>query len=303
MFPILLVTFLAVIRPDTDRTIPVEPGTRLAMDHYAGDIIIRAWDRNEVRIVAEHSDRERVDVSTTQSVLRVRTRGSSGIARSVDVTVTVPKWMPVAVEGNYGDVTVEGTQADVSVQTVRGDVNVHGGGGIISLRSVEGDVVLEAAKARVTVNGINRGVRVADVEGEITAETVNGDIDLVRVRSAAVDAASINGSVLYDGTVVDGGRYRLSTHNGAINMAIAETANATIDVRTYGGGFRTNLAAKPTETRAGRRYELTLGKGSAQVDLESFQGSVRVLKPGTLPEKRTNPKKPHKEKDGHALRQ
>lgn len=249
-----------------------------------------------MRIVAEHSDRERIDVSTTQSVLRVRTRGSGGVARSVDVTVTVPKWMPVVVEGTYADVSVEGTQADVSVQTVRGDVTVRGGGGTISLRSVDGDVLLEHAKARVTVNATNRGVRVADVEGEITAETVNGDIDLVRVRSAAVDAASVNGAVLYDGTVVDEGRYRLSTHNGAINMAMAETANATIDVRTYGGDFRTNVAAKPTETRAGRRYELTLGKGSAQVDLESFQGSVRVLKPGTLPEKRTNPKKKN---EGH----
>jgi DUF4097 and DUF4098 domain-containing protein YvlB len=277
---------LAASVVNTDRTVPVQPGTRLDLDHFAGDVIIRTWDRNEVRVVAEHSDRERIDIATVQSVLRVRSSSKRGPGRAMDVTLTVPKWMPIAVEGVYIDVSIEGTQADITVETVGGEVTVRGGAGTITLNSVQGDVVLEQAKGKITVGSVNEGVRVVDVEGDITAETTNGSIDLLRVRSAAVEAASVNGTITYDGGVVDGGRYQINTHNGAINMAMPETANASVNVRTYSGNFRTNLAVKPTEVREGRRYELTLGKGSARVNLESFQGSVSLLKPGTLPERR-----------------
>ena len=88
-----------------------------------------------------------------------------------------------------------------------------------------------------------------------------------------------------------GGLYRLSTHNGDITMILPENTNATFAVRTYNGDFSSNLGTKLVgELRRGRRATYTLGTGSADVELESFGGTVRLRRPGTVPAPREREK-------------
>ncbi len=95
--------------------------------------------------------------------------------------------------------------------------------------------------------------------------------------SSSVDVATVNGNIVYDGVALDGGRYRFTTHNGNITMAIQESANATITVRTYQGQFSAALPVKGVgEARRGRRAIYTLGNGSAEVEMESFNGTIRL---------------------------
>jgi hypothetical protein len=51
------------------------------------------------------------------------------------------------------------------------------------------------------------------------------------------------------------------------------------------------------ETRKGKRFNFTVGTGSAQVTLESFQGDVQLVRPGsrTLREKEHDHDKDHDE--------
>jgi hypothetical protein len=89
----------------------------------------------------------------------------------------------------------------------------------------------------------------------------------------------VNGNIIYEGKLVDGGRYIFSTHNGDLLLGVPENANATFTIRTYRGSFQTDLPL-PNVNRAdierGRRVVTTLGKGSADVSLETFGGSIRV---------------------------
>ena len=93
----------------------------------------------------------------------------------------------------------------------------------------------------------------------------------------------MNGDVEYDGPIHDGGRYALSSHNGDITIAVAPTANAAVAVSTFGGEFESDFPVTMTEGRKGKRFSFTLGKGGgAQIDLESFQGTIRLARPGTV---------------------
>ena len=40
--------------PRTDETIPVQRGTRLSIDNFAGEVIIHTWDKDSVHVVARH---------------------------------------------------------------------------------------------------------------------------------------------------------------------------------------------------------------------------------------------------------
>jgi len=272
-------TALALVQ-QIDTTVPAQQGQRLVVDGYAGEIDVKTWGRNAVRVEADPSSRTSVDVVTTGVSVTVRTESRRGPPSSVDLTITVPAWMGLDLSGVYTDVTVVGVRAPISVETVQGEVDVTGGEGVVSLRSVQGHVHLKNAKGRIDVHSVNEDVRVSDASGEIVAETVNGEIVLERVDATSLDAGTVNGDVGYDGPLRNGGKYDLSSHNGDVTLAAAEGASAAVSVSTFNGEFESAFPVTLRETRKGKRFSFVLGAGGAQVSLESFQGTVSLVRPG-----------------------
>jgi DUF4097 and DUF4098 domain-containing protein YvlB len=279
-------------RPKEDQTVPVTKGMRLAVNNFAGSIVVRTWEKDAVRVESEHSERDRVTVRPMEAVLRVGATSEHGPSRTVDFTLTVPRWMPIALNGTYVDIDLEGMQSEVSAETVGGDVRLKGGTGTVTLKSVEGIIEVEGSKGRMTLNTVNEGVFVKDAAGEITAETVNGDLQLERIDSSSVDVATVNGDVVYDGSIRDGGTYRFNTHNGDVELRVPDQINASVFVRTYRGDFESHFQVQvPTAAassddeddrrrreRRNRRFNFTLGTGAARVELESFGGDISLLK-------------------------
>jgi DUF4097 and DUF4098 domain-containing protein YvlB len=275
--------------PQTDQTVPVQRGGRLTIDNFAGEVVIHTWNNDSLHVVARHQSRTRVNIRPTAAGITVSASGSMGPPGSVDYEITAPSWMPIKVEGQFNFTTIDGAQAEVSADSVRGDITIKGGTGFVTAKTIQGEIVVEGARGKVTVSSVNQGIRISDTSGDIAAETVNGPITMTGIKSSSVEASTTNGDITYDGNLADGGRYALTTHNGDIVMGIPETASATFTVRTYNGEFRTDLPMEgrlpPDEMHRGKRVTMTLGKGSADVTLESFGGTLRVRK-GPLPQPR-----------------
>ena len=277
MLATLLLAMMAIT--PTDQTVQVGKGTKLDVNNFAGDVNIKVWDKDAVRVEVNNSDRETVDVNKGEQTLTIRSRSvRGGRPRSLDYTISVPSWMAITVAGTYADVTMEGVGADVSVETTHGDVKVRGGSGFVSLKSVQGEITLEKARGRVEVRAVNESIHLADIAGDLSAESTNGSIILDRIDSANVDLYTVNGNISYDGAIKDKGLYRLTTHNGLIAMPIADKANAMLTVRTYNGGFRSTFPVGDPDKR-NKRFNVTLGNGSAHVELESFGGTISLRRP------------------------
>ena len=110
--------------PGSEKTVDVTKGTRLVLSNQAGEVVVRSWDQDRVRIQASDGARETISAEITDSTLRIRTSrasGSRGPGGLVDYQITVPRWMPVNLTGTYLDATIEGTQAEVTVETVHGN--------------------------------------------------------------------------------------------------------------------------------------------------------------------------------------
>jgi hypothetical protein len=262
--------------------VQVSKGTKLDVQNFAGDVVVKVWDRDAVRVEVTHSDRETIDVKQEDQILRVRGRSlRGGPPRSLDYTITAPRWMAVSVSGTYADVTLEDVGGDISVETTQGDIKARGGSGFVSLKSVQGEISLEKAKGRIEVRGVNEGLRLADISGDLSAETTNGSIVLDRIDSANVDLYTVNGNISYDGPIKDKGVYRLTTHNGMIAMPVPDKANATLMMRTYNGSIRSSFPLPGDDAqRRNKRMTLTLGNGSAHLELESFGGTIALRRPG-----------------------
>ena len=267
--------------PQTDETVPVQRGARLVVNNFAGDVVIRAWDKDSVHVVARHQPRTAVSIRPSPTAVSISASGTHGPQGSVDYEITAPAWMPVRVEGTFAFVTVEGAQSEVFANTVRGDVTIKGGTGAITAKSVEGEVRVEGARGKVTVSSVNEKVVITDASGDITAESINGGITMTGIDAKSVDASTVNGDIIYEGRLVDGGHYSFGTHNGNLSLGVPDNVNATFTIRTYQGSFSTDLpleGVSRADVQRGKRVTTALGNGSADVSLETFGGSIRLRK-------------------------
>ena len=208
--------------PDTDETIAVTKGARLVVENFAGEVVIRTWNRDSLRV---HGRRIKVSVTPTAAAVRVRSQGAQG---SVDYQITVPAWMPLRVVGTFAFIDIEGAQSEVFAETTRGDVLVKGGTGAVTARSIEGDVIVEGASGRITASALNENVRITRSSGDITADSNNGDITMTGVKAQNIEASTINGDISFEGAPADRGRYRFTTHNGNIGVDVPPGSNVSL---------------------------------------------------------------------------
>ncbi len=285
MWNAILVVMLTAAPPlQQDTTVPVDPRGRLRMEGVHGDVVIHTWDRSEMKVHVSDAEGARIRVSAGGPTVTLGLEPARGFwtGRNVagDFELTIPASMSIAVSGPNGDVHIDGTQGEVNIETAHGDVQLRGGAGMVAIRTVSGDVTISDARARTEVHATSGDVQLSQITGDVVAETVNGDVALRRIDAMSVQATTVSGDLQYEGTVKDGGRYSLSSHNGDITFTMPAGAGAVIGVNTFSGDFNTDIPVQLTEQRQGRRFSFTLGSGGARVELESFSGDIHLARQG-----------------------
>lgn len=270
------------LQGQTDTTFAVPAGASLSVNNFGGAIIVHGWNQNRMRVQAEHGRRGRVEVSIVGTTVTVKSGSREGPPTVTDFEISVPQATPLRLSGTYAEITVDGMTGPISAETVDGEVNVRGGKGIITLRSIQGTVSLADASGRIEVNSVNEDVSVSNVTGELKVETTNGEVTLLGIQSSSVEAATINGDVTYDGNIADGGSYSFTSHNGDITVTIPERASVTIMGATANGEVDASFSLPVTSTPTRKRFMFKIGTGSARLEVESFQGDIRLRRPGEV---------------------
>jgi hypothetical protein len=268
-------------RVNVDTVFVVQPGTKLEVFNFNGSVALHTWSKNAVRLAVERPANDRIAIERAGQVMKFESISSLGTPGDMDFDLVVPPWLPVSLSGVNNDVTAEGLTGGLSVDTVHGDIVARHLSGPIVLHSVEGVVDLADAHGSIDVGSVNDAVRLSDVAGAIVADGVNGDVHLVGVDSRKVSATSVSGDVIFDSPMLDGGDYRFQTHTGDIAVGLADAANATVSVSTFSGDFASAFAIRPERlerAERGKRMRFTLGNGSAKLNLESFAGSIEILR-------------------------
>lgn len=280
MVLLLALTAGAAAGQQTDTTFSVPAQGTLRLDNHEGSIRVRSWDRNSMRIVATHASAARVQVRAAQSVVRVEAEARGGRMRRVDFEVTLPRAWGITIDAVYAEANVQDVDGPISIENVQGDLVVRGGRGSARLESVEGEILVENFRGRVIAETVNKGIRMAGITGDVRAESVNGPITLERVDGASVSVESVNGNLQFDGAIRTGGRYRLATHNGSVRVQVPAGTDATVSVATHSGNVETDFPVQLRDMASRGRLTFVLGNGSARLDLESFGGTIRLLRPG-----------------------
>lgn len=266
----------------TDTVIPRQNATVLEVESLGGSIVVTGWDRDEIRVQADHSRRTTVDVRRTRGGDRIslEAEASRGPAMSVDFRIFAPRTLAVEVGGMHTDITVEGLDGDVVAETMQGDVTVRGGGSV-RVSSAAGEVLVEGAQGRIEAETAAGDIRFVDVEGDVLAESVGGDILFEGARASSVDVGTTGGRIAYDGTLARTGTYFFGSYGGSVTLVVPEGSAASLHLATVHGTVVTNLEGEMRRLEDGDRHRLEVGGGGAIVEIETFGGRIAVLRKGT----------------------
>ena len=293
----VLATFLLGDHADT--TLTVRSGGRLEISNFSGTVSVSSWSRDAVRVQVRcpGSGGTGVEVRPESGGLQINSNERRGPPGRVEFNITAPVWIPIDVSGPMNDVQIDGSKASVKVETVGGGVTLRGGSGDVELSSVQGEVQVTGASGRLKLSAINAGVIASHISGQAEIETVNGDILLDDMQLDQLDASSVSGNLWMSGPLREQGRYQLESHDGDIQVVLADKPNARLTVSTYSGELSSDFEFGMSRLHDKENVSFTLGSGGPQLDLESFSGRIQLLKASDVEEMRKSLKSPRPEKD------
>ena len=269
---------LAALAPaqQADTTFAVS-ASRLEVNQLEGVVNVMAWDRDEMRVVADYDEDEgRLDIRQSGGTIHVATKGEWGEPVYGELELSVPRGMAIEMTGVSLEVSIEGSRGDVSVSTAEGSIILAGGSGNVALNAVDGDVTLSAASGKIAINAVDGEVSVSRSDGAIAVTAVDGDVTLEGITSDNVSVNAVDGDIGYNGTIADGGRYVLSTHDGDLNVLIPDGSNARISIDTFSGDLDTDFPVELEGDFGKKRISFTVGTGKALVELSAFDGTISL---------------------------
>lgn len=231
----------ALVEDRLDETYVVEDGATLSLENVNGDVVIEAWDQDEVRVQAlrkagnaDALERVQVLISADTDRIHIETKlGSSGkfwnrgdSKGSVDYTIKVPAHLNLdEVSSVNGPVVIEGVHGNVKASTVNGELKAHG------------------------------------LRGDADLETVNGSVE-ARFEQMA-----------------EGQRVTADSVNGAVRIYLPDDAGVSVTAESVNGSLQNDFGLKVTKGRwVGADMEGDIGDGGATLKAETVNGSVRILR-------------------------
>ena len=277
----LTVALLGVLAPaqQADTTFAVDAAGRLELTQIEGSVRVTGWDRGEMRVAADYDEDEgRLEIRQSGGTVHVAAKGEWGEPVWAAFDISLPRGMAVELTGVSFDIEVSGVAGDVSASTAEGDVSLDGGSGNIALNAVEGIVTVVGAAGKIAINAVDGDVSVNRSNGALAVTAVDGNVTLEDIASDNVSVNAVDGDITYQGTITDGGRYVLSTHDGDLYVTIPGNANARISIDTFSGDLQTEFPVELEGSFGKKRISFTVGTGKALVELSAFDGTISLKK-------------------------
>jgi hypothetical protein len=232
-----------------ERRVNAAPDVALSLCVASGDVVVRGWDRGEVRARVSDAGELKLDAGGGQPARRVEVIASekkdaeleSGDCGSTStIELMVPRGASVTLQTRDGHVDVADV-ADVHVQALSGDVDVRRASKSVEVSCLSGDISLADSSGPVRLATVSGDIEVRNVrtvaQGDsFEAKSTSGDVALEGVGHAQVNSSVVNGSVNYTGALARGGVYDFKTISGDVTLELPADASFTLHAKVVVNG-------------------------------------------------------------------
>ncbi|HEX8291466.1 MAG TPA: DUF4097 family beta strand repeat-containing protein, partial [Pyrinomonadaceae bacterium] len=214
-----------------------------------GDVIVRGWDRNEVRARTEGEGTLRLLTPNVRPAPRVEVlvsdekdadlnAGHCGTSETIELTV--PRGATVEVESQTGHVEVSDV-AQARVKVLSGDVTLRRVTRAVEVSCLSGDVSITDSTGPVRVESVSgdveaRNVRTSAAGDNFEAKSTSGDVTIEAVGHGHVSGSAVSGQILYTGALARGGSYDFRTISGDVTMELPADASFNLHAKVVVSG-------------------------------------------------------------------
>ena len=268
---------------DVERTVDARPDGRVLITNIAGSVVVSGWDRNEVEVRGNLGRGvEKLDVDASGGTVEIEVdyyRNSRGRDADADLEIRVPVGSDLDVEAVSASVEVSGLEGEVAVESVSGSVDVEGRPRSVDVESVSGAIEVRGQAEEVSVESVSGRIRLSGAFRDVEAGSVSGRIELRGEELRRADLSTTSGDIELSSSLAPGAEIEADSHSGSVELLLPPSTSARFEVTTYSGRIDNDLgppAEKTSRYSPGKELEFSLGGGDAEIQIETFSGSVRL---------------------------
>jgi hypothetical protein len=266
------------------------------VENFLGDVKIEGHDRNVIAI----SFRKQAPDPETLDRLKVAftpdPRGAVTIATSlgtgpearpvpagsirVDLVVKVPRATRPRVSVWKGEVGVRGVDNGAEVSANEGDIEVRHVSGAISTRTAQGHhQFAEVVGATIDASAVEGDMDLDAVGGDrLRAVVHRGHVSGRKVRFREITVRTTRGDIRLEAEVQSGGRYRLVSYQGNVELVLSGDRPARVAAETARGQVTIGEGLEVDQKAIGSVIAL-LGRKArspAEILVRSTEGHINV---------------------------
>ena len=284
----ILISLLAstAFAVDVDRTIDAAKDGHVEVSNISGEITIEGWNQSKVEVtgtIGRDVKELIVERDGDEVLIKVKLPKGSSSASDADLLIKVPQNSSINVGTVSADIDVTAVNGEQSLHTVSGNVTTESTGADMSAESVSGDVEVSGdnADGEIEASTVSGDVTLTRVAGEVVGESVSGSVVVNEGSFERADLSTVNGEVVFEGELQDGGRLNIETVNGSVEVDFVGDVSAKINVETFNGRIRNCFGPKAERTSKyapGWELDFTEGDGSGRVEISTMNGGVNLCK-------------------------
>lgn len=288
LIAVFLTTLLALpaVAEEVNRTLDAASDGTVHISNIAGEVKVNGWSRNEVEVTGElgrnveelifERDGNRVTIK-----VKVPRNGGRGIES--DLHIQVPEASSLDVGTVSADINVSDVRGEQRLNTVSGDINTENFGSDLAIEAVSGDIEVagQQSDTETDVNTVSGDITLFRIAGSVEAETVSGDLIIDEGSFDRVTANAVNGDILFQAGLRDGGRFQAETVNGSVDVSFTEVVAGRFEIDTFNGKIDNCFGPKAERTSKytpGWELSFEEGDGNARVEISTLNGSVKVCR-------------------------
>lgn len=296
MFPrLILATGLLLALPalagtPINESRPLAADGRVSVENLKGEIIVRTWDRPEVRItgaLGEGVEKLLVEGGGDSVTIEVKypSGGGGWFSRGTEsepsrVEVMMPATASLDVDSVSARVEVAGLRGGrLSVDSVSGEVQVRESRVMsVGIDTVSGDVDAALDSPDITLDSVSGDIQLAGGAGEeLSVDTVSGDATLRLGEVQRVRMETVSGDLELSARLARGGSLAADSVSGSVRLRLPADTSANLAVETFSGGISSPVGQVQTERHGpGKRLQARLGDGGGDIRVDAFSGDVKI---------------------------
>ncbi len=281
---LILATGSAVAGEKVDRSGKASAEGAVYIENILGSVEVIGWDKEEISLegyLGDDVEDLKFETGGRKSIIEVEyPRHARNLDDGAELVIHVPHGSRLYIETVSADVKVSEVKGEVEAESVSGEVEVSGGNEV-DASSVSGHVLVDSEAAEIEASSISGGVTVRGHKAHVQVSTVSSGIEVEVDELLGLEAETVSGDIEVHAALSRKGDFSLDSVNGNITLVLAGDVNAEFEVSTFNGGIDNEFGQKARRTSRyapGKELEFSVGGGQAEVEINSFNGNIRIKK-------------------------